>query len=480
MTIEPDWHLKHEQHGNNPWAVQREAIIRANGALRYGYHLEQGLGKSPLSLNDFVENLGLTVDLMLVFVPNSFKLDWPLLPALWGVPEIKSGYWPKDPLPWKEQDYLYAINYESVSRSNARKDIVKLIDSRRVLLILDETSAISNPKSATSQNVFEAAKGATMVRVLNGTPLIRNPLDFFFPMKCLGQYNGWNPYQFRNRYCDMGGHMGKVPQGLKKENEAELMERVDSVSFRAMKKDWRKDLPPQISVPVHLEMTSNQIKHYREMMNDFFTIVEDMEVPAELVLTQMDKLRQITSGIIMYQGDIRLIDKPEKNPKVISALDLATGGSGKTIVVYTYRPVGDMLFEQFSKAGFQPAELRGQMKPETLIEEKRRFNQDPDCRAIIVQQAAGSRGHDLIGIAGDRASKMVFYENSFSLLHRLQMWDRNHRGDQDETCWYYDLLASPMDEIVMNALGERKSLADYVDNVIDAIRQISIGGRRRA
>lgn len=465
------WHLTHARHGNKPWAVQEEAIRRRekSGRTRYGMHLEQGLGKTSLALNEFVSS---DAELCVVVCPNSFKADWALAPAEWGVPGISTSVWPwrDTPVSAPKQKHLLAINYEAARSSyDSHRMLLKLLETRRCMLVLDETSCIKNPTSDTAKSAIELAKRATYVRSLNGTPMTLNVLDYYPQLRCLGELNGMRPVIFRARYAKMGGYMGRVPIGIKEDHEDELYRLIDSCAFRALKADWRADLPPQVAVPIHLEMTKRQQTAYFEMMSEFYTVVKGMDVSADMVLTQYDKLRQISSCVAMQNGNMRSIEEPRNNPKIRAVLDVHDGGPGKTIVVYTYKPSGDVLMAALRD--LKPAWIRGGMKPGEVVEEKRRFNDDPECRVLVGQQAATCMGHTLLGGEGrDRCNRTIYYENSFSLRDRLQMNDRNHRGDQDQPCTLYDLVTSPMDQLVVDALIAKKSLADSVDEIVKVIR----------
>lgn len=464
------WHLSHEVFGTKPWDVQAEAMRRSTGKARYGYFLEQGLGKTPLTLNDFVDDRD--VDLMLVVVPNSFKLDWTLAPDEWGQPDIVTEYWPRHPVPApKDKTWrLYAINYEALI-SKAAVDLYDLLSGNpRVMMIIDEATSIKNPQAKQSKATQQLAKMARTVRVLNGTPLVQNVMDYYMPLRTLGELNGTNPYGFRNRYAVMGGFMGKQIKGINPEHEKELYSILDRVSFRALKKDWR-DLPPKVSVPVHLEMTAKQRKHYDQMMEDFYTQVKGVEMTADLVLTQMNKLRQISSCLALQDGVQTWIEEPGKNPKLQASLDIVSVGN-KSIVVNVHRASGAMLIEQYRKAGLDPAYIQGGMKPEEIVEQKNKFNKDPGCRVIVGQESATARGHTLLGGTGnDRCTKIVFFENSFSLMERLQIEDRNHRGEQDQTCWCYDLITSRIDQAVVDILQKKRNMADNVDAIVAVVRQ---------
>ena len=76
-------------------------------------------------------------------------------------------------------------------------------------------------------------------------------------------------------------------------------------------------------------------------------------------------------------------------------------------------------------------------------------------------------GHTLLGGEGDdRCTRMIFYENNFSLRDRLQMRDRNHRGTQDQPCTYFDLITSKIEEKVIGALSAKKTMADTIDDLV--------------
>lgn len=471
------WHLKHEIHGAEPWAVQAEALRRSEGRDRYGYFLQQGLGKTALTLNDFIDTDD--CDLNIVLAPSSFVGDWPLAPAEWGVGFLRSGRWGEDEWPLDWDSGLYAISHETLRGSyNTRRGLVDLMKKRRCMLTFDEATGIKNPTSLLAKYMMsEGVKDAKRIRLLDGTPFVQNVEDYYAKLRCLGELNGVNPFSFRNRYAKMGGYMGKQIKGINPDREQELGETLDRCSFRALKKDWRKDMPPQLDVPVHLEMTDNQRKHYRTMTEDFFAEIGNTEVTADLVLTQRMKFQQISSCMLMKDGKVYWIEEPKNNPKLNAIYDLYNGEDGKAIVSYIFDPSGRMLINEFQKKKLNPAYITGGMKASEIVEQKRKFNDDTTCRILVGQQDQTSRGHTLIGQKGrDRCFRTFYYENSLSLMHRLQMNDRNHRGAQDETCMLYDLICSPIDQINVDILTGKRTQADGMDAIVALIRQTA--GRR--
>lgn len=456
------WHLNGE-----PYTVQLEALRRSDGDPRYGYFLEQGLGKSALQLEDWVQNFS-DLETVVVVAPNSFKNDWKLAPEEWGLNIPVPNVWPADDL---QVGKFNIINFEA-TRSSGYDRVKELLDKAPSLLVVDESSAIKNFKSQTAKAILDLSKRAKAVRLLNGTPMGNNVLDLYPQLKCLGQLSGANPYAFRNRFAVMGGFMGKKVIGVR--NEDELHKILDACSFRALKKDWT-DLPEKIPVPVRLEMTNKQRKHYLEMLEDFCTILNGHEFSASVVLSQLEKNRQIASGVLMDGDKFVLIDEPKNNPKIKAFFDILDSGPGKLVWVHFYTLMGKVLFEEAQKVGLNPAFIKGGMDPDEITAQKRRFNNDPDCRVIVCQIDAACKGHTLLGQEGnDRCSRMVFHDLTFNYITKEQMNDRIHRGAQDKACMYYHLLLSPIDDAQTKAQATK---SDLVETVVNAVRSLRPSGR---
>jgi hypothetical protein len=461
------WNLNHGKYGRKPWAVQMEAMRRANGQAKYGFWLEQGLGKTPLTLNEWLNS---ELETMVVVAPQSFKLDWTLAPREWGAAGIETGYWPKHKPPDKGKRSLYAVNYEMVRTDRGFEALEKLLTSRPSFLAFDETSCISNFESQVTKKSIQIAQLAVMVRGLNGTPLTKDVTNYWSQIRILGGLNGVNPYAFKTRFAKKGGFQGRQVIGI--QNEERLTPILDKHAFRALKCDWRKDLPPQIwHEPTMVEMVPAQFRHYKAMLEEFGTVVNGREISVSLVLNRTAKLQQISSGILM-DGDVaEVLVSAGANPKIQAVKDIHDAGPGKTIVSYVYRESGVQLFAALTKWGVRPAFFKGGMKAEEQNAEKRKFNEDPSCRILVAQQSAACMGHTFLGGEGeDRANRLIYYENSYWLRDRLQMNDRIHRGEQDQPCDYFDLCASPVDLVPIEALRNKKNVADYVDRLMLAMQ----------
>ena len=455
------WHLKGE-----PYKVQIEALKRSKGHNKFGWFLEQGLGKSALQLEEWVSRYS-RLETVVVIAPNSFKQDWKLAPAEWGLDIETPNVWPNEPM---QRGMWNVINFEAV-RTSGYEPIKWLLDRNDCLLVVDESSAISNFKAKTTKAVRDLCKRAKVVRLLNGTPMGKDVMNLYPQLRCLDELEGMNPYAFRNTYAIMGGFMGRQVVGVR--NEDQLHRILNRCSFRALKSEW-SDLPPKVFVPVHLEMTNKQRKHYKEMLEDLYTVVNGHEFTAAMVLSRLEKNRQIASGCLLDGDKFVLIEEPKNNPKIKAFFDIHEGGPGKTVWVHFYTKMGDVLFEEARKRGLNPTRVQGGMKGEDITAQKLKFNDDPDCRVLVAQITASNKGHTLLGQRGsDRCSRMVYHDLSFNYIEKEQMNDRIHRSEQDQTCMYYHLSLSPIDEAQTTA-HDRK--ANLVSVVVDAVRALGLRG----
>lgn len=461
------WHLN-----GKPLPVQVEAIRRLEAnPRRYGLWMDMGTGKTAVALNDFVsfamhhdEAVGL------ILCPNSLKSNWiDVEPKKWGL---------KHPVyNWKEywrqlkgNKYVQLVmNYEAVLTNEGDAFFSYLaLSPVPIHVALDESQAIKNYTSKTSKTVRELLKSESVKRVilLSGTPMTQNPMDLYPQLRALGQYGGMSPVNFRARFCRMGGFKNKQIVGIDKNNEPELLSSLARVSWRASKKDWL-DIPEKLEpVTVDIKMTEEQTKLYRQMMEDFIVQVEEQEIPANMVISQLLKLQQISRGFIYDENGVtRHITDPARDPATRALIDLVEQ-TDKMVVMCHFKAAVDRLTAAFINENISFSVLRGGMKPEEIEEAKKRFN-DGNARVIIGQLSAASKGHTLIGSKERPCFTLSFFENNYNLGDRMQAEDRINRIGQENACMYYDLAASPQDRRVIKALQKKKF---DVDAIVEAIR----------
>ena len=447
-----------------PFQVQMNALQAAYGKPGFGYFLEMGLGKTAVTLAEFIDlHLSNKVDGLIVICPNSLKKNWLNEADKMGVTLGTALAWPSRMASRPATPWLFTMNYEAVITRDGFSYLSSLLATKRCMLVLDESTQIKNPQAKRSKTLIALSKFATYRRVLSGAPITQGPQDLWAQMRFLGFLSGVNFYAYRNTFCVMGGWQGKQIVGVK--NEERLNALIKECGYRANKKDWL-DLPEKIYQSRYVTHTPHQKKHYKEMVEILGTSINQKVIDVTMVLTQMQKLQQIGSGFIIDKDGVAH-PIPGTNPKLEIVQEILEDAPGKTIIFTHYTFSGALLK---STLGVKATFIHGGMKPGEVSACVDRFNNDPSCRVIIAQIQSGKYGLTLLGGADeeDRCTTTIFYENSFSLDARIQAEDRNHRIGQKSSVVYIDLIGSEIDELAIKALRDKKHVADVI---VDGLRR---------
>ncbi|CAK0769895.1 putative DEAD/DEAH box helicase [Gammaproteobacteria bacterium] len=423
--------------------------------------MEQGLGKSALALDEFVSMLNAGhIDGMIVICPNSLKSNWVFEAENWGVP-VKVTAWP-DVVPPNTKPFIFAVNYEAMLHKGY-EEVFRLARSGRVMCVLDESQRIKNPTGKTTKKILSLRNDFSVRRTLSGTPMTNSVVDLYPQLTFISAIRT-NAVSFKNRFAVMGGYLGKSVIGV--QNEEELREILDQHTFRARKDDWL-DLPEQIfPSPRAITLTPEQKKAYRGMSDGLLAVVKGVKpgevtpILANLVVTQLQKLQQISSGFIIDE-ERRCHDliEPIRNPKIQEVRAILDDIPGKAIVFVKHKRAVTLLLDQLKDYGC--SRLVGGMSDDEVREEKERFNCEGGNRVLVSQASVGGVGHTLLGGPGvHRCSTTIYFENSFSLGDRLQSEARNHRAGQDRAVVYWDFAASDIDRKIIRALQKKKALVD--------------------
>lgn len=450
-----------------PMQVQIEALQRGIERPKFGYWLEQGLGKTAVELAHFmIELMRDETDALIVVAPSYLKSGWTDEATTLGM-KVPVHCWPatvaRPLLP-----HVFVINPEALRAKGGEYIKTLLTSGLRYRVALDEP-AIKNFNGAQSKNIFSTFASTHRRNELIGTPMPHDVMDLWAMLRFIGELDGVNPYAFRNKYAVLGGFKGKVVQGVR--NEEQLHATINRCAFRALKSDWWADAPDKMYVSREFEMLPRQREMYRTMELEFYAMIEQLgdsvEVYADQVTHAMAKMQQISRGFVLHEGQALPLMPDQENPalKVVQAeLDLTPG---KAIVFAFHRHSVDMLERALSGRG--AVVLRGGMNQNDIAVAKDTFNNDRQCRLMIAQTSVGSRGHTLLGQPGpDRCSTTIYFENSYDLEVRLQSEDRNHRWGQDRGVLYVDLFGSSIDRAKVDALQNRKNL---IATVVDVARR---------
>jgi SNF2 family DNA or RNA helicase len=446
--------------------VQIAALERSKGRHGFGFWMEMGLGKTLTALTEFQAEVPNGTTRMVAVCPNTFKGGWADEVSKHGMDleahVFQSGTYDSDAFLRRRYDRppLFIINYEAIRSQPIFDKVLDWMGRKPTYIAFDESIQIKTHDALQTKAAIALSRAAVTRRILTGKPTAQGPHDLWGQMRAIGQLDGRNFYAFRGMFCRMGGFKNK--QVLGSQNEDILAQLIDPHVFRATKEDWLFSIPKVPTIREY-EMTREQRQQYRDMEKDFVLWMNDEEfVTVDAAISKYEKLTQIQCGFIIdtdNESKVHVICEPHRNPRVLALLEVLNEEvAGKAIIVYVHRYAFDILSQALKE--YNPAWIKGGMKPDEIDEEKRRFNDDPNCRVILVQERAGKYGHTLLGQPGrDRCSTTIFFENSYSLDDRSQIEDRNHRRGQDaNSVTYIDLCGTSMDRDVIRALQRKESI----------------------
>ena len=457
--------------------VQIAALEFSEGKHGVGWFLEQGLGKTLLALTEFsfLYQTG-KVDRMIVVAPNSFKKGWleeiekhdfRFHVHIWQSSKKEAA---ADFLNQKEHYVppILIINYEAARMPGVNRALQIWASRGSAYLAIDESIQIKSHKSAQTKAIHKLAQwspftGDTMlcryIRILTGRPQTQGPHDLWGQLRAIGLFRETNFYSFRGAFCVMGGWENK--EVIRAKNTEALARAMEGSVFQAKKADWLPSLPRKDQTIRDYKMSDDQQRQYNQMERQFLLEIAEGVITVEVAIAKYAKLAQIQTGFI-YDEDriVHELVKPEENPRLnLLKQILEEEVAGKCCVVYRHRAVLPILIRALT--AYNPAWIKGGMKPDETEEQKARFNNDSSCRVILLQCDASKYGHTLLGGVNeaDKCRTMIFFENSYSADTRDQIEDRIHRrGQTGEYVLYLDMSGSDLDRRIVKALQRKDAL----------------------
>jgi hypothetical protein len=459
---------------------QDEAFAASKGRKFFGYWMAPGTGKTRVTLLDAWRAYdGGEIDAVLVMAPNNVKDSWVKWPHMvedepdqvdqW-LPEHKSkiikGIWigsgdatKQDKKCWAEFEdrisnrhhklVILSINYEALLSEQFFEFLKAFCTEYRVMVVADESTRIGKPGSQRTKRATKLSDLASLTRALSGTPIVKTPLKMYSQARFLSRnaipFKSY--YAFRNMFCNMGGFQGR--QVLSYKNLDYLSNLIASFGIVVEKSVLGLKDPQYRKRRVY--MTPEQTKAYKTMREEFFAEVNGEEITATIVLAQITRLQQIAGGYLVNKdGEVIELIPPDRNPKLLEALELIDNAPGQVVVWFRFVPelLGmKRLLEQVNKTRNKNREAG---EPVTFVEfhgavpKKDRGGIKAAFKRGDFQVLLGTEGTGGIGINEFVGADTVIHVSSdFDTEKRIQADDRNHRIGSEvhvNGVTYYDIL----------------------------------------
>lgn len=360
----------------------------------------------------------------------------------------------------ENEQVIVVVNYESAWR-NSMGEFIKSVKWDRI--ILDESHRAKQFDGRIGKFVGELK--ATRKNILTGTLMPHSPMDVFSQYRFLdpGVF-GNNFYKFRNRYAVMGGYMSKQIVGY--QNQDEMHDKIYSIAFRVTKDIL--DLPEENHIVRDFDLNGEAEKFYNEARNALWISLGEDRVNTDIVIVQMLRMQQITSGYLPvmeeYEDEngkkkhrllrVEKIDsgKAELLEEIIEDID-----EHEPVVVFCrFQHDLDEIKAVAERLGRTYGEISGRDK--SALSDKAELQDGIQVAGVQIQ--AGGVGIDLT-----KSHYGIYYSVGYSLGDYEQSLARIHRPGQTKPVIYYHLVAAgTIDEVVYSNLKNKK---DVISSIIE-------------
>ena len=319
-------------------------------------------------------------------------------------------------------------------------------------IIYDEFQTVKNFDVDQTQALLRL-KSCPYKIAATGTPIMNKNIDLYPLFVWLG-YEKRNYWEFRDRYCKLGGFKGKQIIGDK--NNQELHQRLSQFMIRRLKEDVL-DLPEKIIINELLEMDGKQWALYEKTKKLVKAQLSQMKGNKVAMFAATLALRKITAMPEWTDETIKDSVKFERARQIVAE---AAENNRKTIIFSNWSTPIDKLYEELTP--FNPAKITGDTKDR--MEQIDKFQKDPSCSVIL-----GTIGAMGTGLTLNAASNVIFLDEPWNRALKDQATDRAHRiGTKYPVNVYTLICKNSADEGVHKTVMKKGRVADeIVDGVTE-------------
>jgi hypothetical protein len=473
---------EYDYYGIEPNGAQVDMIRRG---LTYHYQIwaaEQGLGKSLASIE---------------LMERSGKKNWWFVGPKSALASVKREF-----KKWNVDDSirLTTMTYEGLT-SKIRFDFEEIKENCPDGVIFDESD---NLKTATAKRTEAGQCIADLIReqhgmdgyviLMSGTPSAKHPTDWWAQCEIAwpGYLREGSFTAFEHRYAiieeqeDMDGVKFYPRTGWKEEEVTQLPNRYSGLATVYRKAEWLPDLPPKTYRTVRMIPSNKVLRVSRSLVNiapntiTALTWLRALSSGFQYVNKEVDpKQCPVCKGAKVYDhpeedvcpcclGEGEIPDYEREARQVHTPKDDALRDEldkcethGRIVVAASFQGSIDRILKICKERGWAVAcvDGRGWRAYDAMgntikeIEPLDLWEQHEGKVAFV-----GNPGSCRYGLTLTLAHTLVFYDNNFSAVQRLQMEDRIHRQSMGEFANIVDFIHLEVDQLVVDTLKANKKL----------------------
>jgi hypothetical protein len=457
-----------------PMKHQRKAFALSRDKVAFGFFMEQGTGKTKVTLDTacWLWQKKRIDALIVVAWPNGVHRNWVEyeIPLDVSAPYVAE-YWSSNHKTKHRQEAykkflatpagrlkIFCFNVEAFVSPAARSFILQMLQQWRCLLVIDQSASIKNPRAKRTKFLIKTAVAAPYRRILDGAPVAEEAAELYSQFKFLDPWiighDTWT--SFKAEFCKIG-YFNEI---VGYRNMDKLRSLIDGYSFRVRAEECL-DLPPRVYKPWAFDLASNEKRIFDEFKKHdlaFFSegSVEEADTLEEHnALIKNMRLQQISSGWWPKDGTTKQIEK-ELPSRAQALLDLLKAiGKDKALIFARFRADLALLQQLLGKTAVS---YHGGIKDDAREQAKRMFMRNPSTLYFLGQPRSAGFGHTLTA-----AKHVIFYSNDHSLRLREECEKRAHRQGLKHELIIWDLIASKtQDQKIIRTFRAKKELANQI------------------
>lgn len=442
---------------------QLDGIAFAAGAGRAILADDMGLGKTIQGIG-VSELLAQKADIhrVLVICPASLKSQWRSEINRFSGRSVQLvlGNGAERIEQYQSDTFFTICNYEQVLR-----DVTTIEAVPWDLIVLDEGQRIKNWESKTS-NVIRSLESPFRL-VLSGTPMENHLGELFTVARFVDEHRLGPAYHFfhRHRVVD---EKGKTV-GFQRLDE--LRKTMSPILLRRTRGEVAKQLPDRTDEIVRIEPTAEQ----KEIHDGNMQIVA--QITSKKFITEMDllRLRRALAMARMAADSTFLVnqDEPEYSTKLERLSELLEGliedPTRKIVLFSEWRRMLDRIERRLDVIGCDYVRLDGQVPQKKRPEIVAKFQNDPECRVILMTNA-GSTGLNL-----QSANTVINVDLPWNPAVLEQRIARAHRMGQQNPVHVYKLVTTDtIEEKLLDTLASKQDLANASIDMSSEVESVEL------
>lgn len=352
---------------------------------------------------------------------------------------------------------ILIVNVETLHGNRCYDECEKFLKTKSILMIIDESTTIKNPKAVRTKAAIALGKMAKYRRIMTGTPATENPMAFFTQFEFLkkGSLGSNSYYGFRNTYGVLkkryvnGRSFDEV---IGYQRLGDLKDRVAQHSYRVLKNECL-DLPDKVYEIRYIDPSIEQQRVYELIRNETMALLQNGDlVLAPLMITQILRMRQALCNLTSAEGKEQPID--DKYPRIEEISKIVDeSGSQQVLIWATFIKNIKNIAEALPGSRVIYGDVKAEERQQAVAD-----FQEGKFKVLVMQPRTGGYGLTLTA-----ATLVIYHDNDWSLESRIQSEDRCHRIGQKNAVTYIDLVAATtIDEKIRDALVKKRELADLV------------------